>query len=566
MKETPFDDLPDEGGAALDLLLTEAATGIWRRFMPNGSTLKLATSVGRHPDQVARTVMGAAKEYAKIARGRSQVVPGKSDRRFSEPGWTDNSLLRAILQGYLVTSDAATRVVESADLDERDRERVEFVLENLIDALAPNNLPTLNPLWWKALIDTGGKSVLRGAKHFAQDMMSAPRVPQMVDVRPFQVGHNIAATRGGVVLRTPQFELIHYYPRAPEVARTPLLIVPPVINKFYVVDLSPHRSMVEYLLDQGQQVFAISWRNPDVRHRDWGFDIYGTAVRSAIGAVLAITDSPSTHMMSMCSGAALSSMLAAHMVAIGEGDKIATFSMGVAVLDQSGGGTVNSLADEKTARRAVKSSATKGYLDGASLSEIFAWLRPNDLIWNYWVNNYLQGRKPAAFDILFWNADATRMSAKLHADFINLFVDNKLVQPGAGMMLGTPVDLSTVKADSYIVAGIADHICPWQSCYASTQLLGGDARFILSRSGHVACLVNPPGNPKATYRAGESGTNPEDANEWLENATTVQGSWWGDYAAWLSARGGGRRVAPTDVGNEDFPVVDTAPGSYVFDK
>ena len=370
-------------------------------------------------------------------------------------------------------------------------------------------------------------------------MARAPRVPAMVDTSAFEVGRNLAATPGAVVLRTEMFELIQYAPQTDQVRRTPLLIVPPTINKNYALDLAPGRSLVEYLVRQGQQVFMISWRNPDARHADWGLDAYVGAVLEALDAVERVAGVESTALTGVCSGGIIASLAAAHLAATGGQDRLAAFTLLVTVLDNAQAGTSAALVDQSLAEAAKAMSRRRGYLDGRALAEVFAWLRPGDLIWNYWVNNYLLGKQPPAFDILFWNADTTRMTARLHADFIDIGLGNGLVTPGAVTVLGTPVDLSRVGVDAYVVAGIADHITPWQNCYRSAQLLGGDTRFVLSTSGHIAALVNPPDNPKATFQTNKDTT--VDAQQWLQSARTQQGSWWPDFAAWLAERSG----APT---------------------
>src|SRR2546423_1458716 len=288
-----------------------------------------------------------------------------------------------------------------------------------------------------------------------------------------------------------------------------------MINKFYVTDLAPGRSLIEYLVAQGHQVFAISWRNPDARHRDWGTDAYGQAIVDALNAARSICGVEKASIFALCSGGIVSSMAAAHLADTGGLEQLASLYLGVTVLDQVQQGTVAALADEHAAALAIAASRSRGYLDGRSLAEVFAWLRANDLIWNYWVNNYLQGKPPPAFDILYWNADTTRMTAQLHQDFVSVAMSNGLTTPGGATMLGTEIDLSKVTADSYVVAGIADHICPWQSCYRSTQLLGGNSRFVLSTSGHIAALVNPPGNKKSSFQTTkESADNPADPPEW----------------------------------------------------
>jgi polyhydroxyalkanoate synthase len=285
------------------------------------------------------------------------------------------------------------------------------------------------------------------------------------------------------------FELIQYAAQTDDVRETPILMVPPTINKFYVLDLAPGRSVVEHLVRQGQQVFMLSWRNPTARHAEWNLDTYVHAVLEAFDVVRQATQSPTAAVLGTCSGGIITSMAAAYLSSVGRGDELAALTLLVTVLDQAGAGTTNALLDRGRADAASAMSRRKGYLDGAVLAEVFAWLRPNDLIWNYWVNNYLLGRKPPAFDVLFWNADTTRMPAALHRDFLDLSLENTLVTPGAATVRGVPVDLGKITTDAYVVAGVADHITPWQSCYKTTGLLGGKTAFVLSTSGHIAALI-----------------------------------------------------------------------------
>jgi poly(3-hydroxyalkanoate) synthetase len=316
-------------------------------------------------------------------------------------------------------------------------------------------------------------------------------------------------------------------------------------------------------------VFAISWRNPDARHRDWGTDAYGQAIVDALNAARSICGAAKASIFALCSGGIVSSMVAAHLADTGGLEQLASLYLGVAVLDQVQEGTVAALADEQAAALAVAASRSRGYLDGRSLAEVFAWLRANDLIWNYWVNNYLQGKTPPPFDILYWNADTTRLPAALHRDFINIALTSALAKPDAVTMLGSPVDLSRVDVDSYLVAGIADHLCPWQSCYRSTQLLGGDVTFVLSTSGHIASMINPPDNPKARFQvapATADPANPPDPRQWLQAAETVQGSWWPHYSSWLAERSGGEKDRPDQLGDQGFEPMEPAPGLYVLDR
>ena len=562
-----------ESAAALDLLLTQAALGPLQRFFPGRSALRFAAALASRPGLVAGRASSLAAELARVAGGDSAVAPAAKDRRFTDPAWTGNPVLHRVMQAYLATGAAASDLVEAAPLDWRDAERMRFAVGNLLDALAPSNSPLLSPEAWKAAIDSGGASILTGARHLAGDLAAPPRVPSMVPPDAFTVGTDLAATPGAVVLRTPVYELIQYQPATETVRELPLLIVPPTINKYYILDLAPGRSMIEYLTAQGQQVFVMSWRNPDERHAVWGFGKYTEAIIEAMEAVAGICSADAVHLLAACSGGILASLTAAALTdrsraaaaaAAGAADdnpRLASLTLLVTMLDQARTDAVGALVDESTAQAAIAASARKGYLDGHRLAEIFAWLRPGDLIWNYWVNNYLLGREPAKFDILFWNADTTRMTAGLHRDFVRTALNNALASPGGLTVLGTEIDLSHVDLDSYVVAGVADHICPWQSCYRSAQLLGGKTRFVLSSSGHIAALVNPADNKKSGYQVSDDVT--ADAESWQRAAPAERGSWWPDFASWLGARSGGQIPAPPELGDKSYPVIEAAPGSYV---
>jgi polyhydroxyalkanoate synthase subunit PhaC len=553
----------EELAAPLDLLLTSSAIGIAERVMPNVSWSRFALALARRPRTVASRAKQLAGELVAIAERRSDLAPAKGDKRFADPAWEGNPLLKATMQAYLATNNTVNQLFSDADLDWRDAERIRFLLDLLTEGLAPSNNPLLNPLAYKALIDTGGRSAVRGVRHFLADMAAAPRVPSMVPSDAFTVGKTVAVTPGSVVYRSEVFELIQYTPQTDEVWSVPLLMVPPVINKFYILDIAPGRSMIEYFVRQGQQVFAISWRNPTAEQRDWDFDTYGQAILDALRAVEKITGTDRTHLQASCSGGILAAMTAAHLNAIGQGDRLASLTLMVTVLDQRKAGFAAAALDEEMANIAIALSARKGYLDGSSLAEVFAWLRPTDLVWRYWVNNYVEGKMPAAFDVLFWNADTTRMAAGLHRDMVLTGLHNSLTSPGAATMLGSPVDLSKLATDAYVVAGIADHISPWQACYRSARLLGSDnVRFVLSSSGHIAALVNPPGNPRASYRTG--GVDEPDPGAWAESADRHTDSWWPDFDAWLAERGGAKTAAPEALGGAGMKPLEPAPGSYVL--
>ena len=547
--------------SGLDTMLTDATRGPLRRLLPGRAAVKLAAKLGTRPDTVVTRGAQLAAELAKVGLGRSELAPAKGDRRFKDDAWQGNPAFRRLLQGYLATGQALDGLIDDAGLDWRSERQIRFAAENVLDALAPSNAPMTNPAVWKAALDTGGRNFARGAANFARDMAKPPRIPSMVDTSAFTVGEDIAVTPGQVVLRSPVFELLQYKPQTKKVRERPLLLTPPMINKYYIADLAPGRSMMEHAVKHGQQVFAISWRNPTERHADWDLDTYAGAVLEALEAVEAITGSGSTHVMGLCAGGIVLSTVVAHLAATGQQDRIAGLTLGVTVLDQHNAGTTGAFMGQNTAIAATAESARKGYLSGRSLAGVFAWLRPNDLIWNYWVSNYLMGKKPPAFDILFWNADATNLPAALHRDFLRLALDNSLTQPGAATVLGTPVDLSKITVDTYVVAGIADHITPWQNAYRTVNLLGSPPRFVLSTSGHIAALVNPPGNEKASFRVNDE--LPEEPEAWLKSASQTPGSWWDDWTKWLGERSGEKRSARKQLGGKGYRPLGEAPGSYV---
>ena len=342
--------------------------------------------------------------------------------------------------------------------------------------------------------------------------------------------------------------------------------MPPTINKYYVIDLAPERSLVEHLVCQGQQVYCISWRNPDERHAEWGLDTYAAGDPRGDDRRQDISRQDQVALLGICSGGMIASMVLAHLAATGDLDRVAAFSLAVTVLDQDQAGLPSALLSHKAAAASTRASAEKGYLDGRALAEVFAWLRPNDLIWNYWVNNYLLGHAPKAFDILYWNADSVRMTAAMHRDFMDLAIHNSLAQPGGPpRLLGTEVDLGKVDVDTYVVAGIADHLCAWESCYRTTQLLGGDSRFVLSTSGHIAAMVNPPGNPKASFQTAPD--NPRRRRRLAGRGRQDPGHLVGRLRrlARRAHRPRARQAAPARARPRTSRVCD-APGTYVHDR
>ena len=548
--------------SALDVMLTDATVGGPSRALRPAMAAELAIGLARHPQRAARRLGGLGLELAGVARGRSDVRPSKRDRRFADQAWESNWLLRRLLQAHLATSDAVDGLISDAELDWRHERQARFAAGNLLDALAPSNFPWSNPVVIRESVDQGGLNLVRGARNFLRDF---PRLPATVDTSKFTVGENLAVTPGSVVLRTDVFELIQYTPQTQTVREVPLLLAPPTINKFYVLDLAPGRSMAQWLVGQGQQVFAISWRNPGAEQGHFDLDTYCAAVLEARDAVAAITGQPAVHLNGACSGGIISAGVVGHLAAQGRLGEVASLTLLVAALDNERAGTAAALVGRETAAAAVADSARRGYLDGQALSGVFTWLRPNDLVWNYVVNNYLLGKDPPAFDVLFWNQDTVRLAAGLHRDFIHLSLGNSLARPGALEVLDTPVDLGAVDVDSYIVAGSTDHIIPWENAYRSTQLLGGEPRFVLSSSGHIQALVNPPSEAsRSSYRVAEA--HPESPDAWTELAATRNGSWWPDYEAWLAARSGELRPAPKRLGSARYKPLRKAPGSYVHES
>lgn len=550
--------------AGLDVLLTDAAVGRGaRRFVQPRAVAAVGAGLARHPRGVARRARALGTELAHVAAGDSQQAPTRGDRRFSDEAWGKNWLLRRVMQGYLAVGDTVDGAISDAQLDWQTERQARFAASNVLDALAPTNFPWSNPAVLRTIVDEGGANLVRGARRFAADVAWPPRLPQSVDTEGFEVGGNLAVSSGSVVLRTEVFELIQYKPTTPDVREVPLLFVPPTINKYYVLDLRPGRSMVEYLVASGQQVFVISWRNPGEAEGHFDLDTYADVVLEARQAVADITGQGAVHLNAACSGGIIAAGALGHLAAQETLGDVASLTLFVCSLDNERAGTVGALTSREAAAAAVAESARRGYLDGQALAGVFAWLRPNDLVWNYVVNNYLLGRRPPAFDVLFWNQDVVRLAAGLHRDFVRLALDNSMTRAGGVEVLGTPVDLGHVDVDTYIVAGLNDHIIPWQNAYQSTQLLGGEKRFVLSTSGHIQALVNPPApDSRSSYRTATE--HPADPQDFLAGAAKLPGSWWPDYVEWLQQRSGELRPAPKKLGGAGHRALGKAPGTYVL--
>jgi polyhydroxyalkanoate synthase len=524
------------------------------------STRQVLVQALRQPLHSTRHVAHFGVQLKNVLLGQADLKPEDGDRRFADPAWSHNPLYRRYMQLYLAWRQELHDWIEHSNLPPQDISRGHFVINLLTEALAPSN-SLANPAALKRFFETGGKSLLDGLGHLAKDLVNNGGLPSQVNMEAFEVGKNLALTEGAVVFRNDLLELIQYRPSTEQVHARPLLIVPPQINKFYVFDLSPDKSLVRFALRSGLQTFILSWRNPTKTQREWGLSTYIDALKEAVEAVLAITGSTDLNMLGACSGGITTAALLGHYAARGE-QPIHALTLLVSVLDTEIETQFSLFVDEQTLEAAKRRSYQAGVLEGRDLAKLFAWMRPNDLIWNYWVNNYLLGRQPPAFDILYWNNDNTRLPAALHGDLLDIFKHNPLTRPGGLEVCGTPIDLQRVTVDSFCVAGINDHITPWDAVYRSLLLLGGERRFILSNAGHIQAILNPPGNPKAHYF--ENGRLSADPRAWYYDARKVEGSWWPEWLAWIQARSGEQRPTRMSIGNARYPALEAAPGTYVL--
>jgi polyhydroxyalkanoate synthase subunit PhaC len=447
----------------------------------------------------------------------------------------------------------------------RDAERARFIVSLLVDAAAPTNTLPGNPAAVKKALDTGGASLLRGLEHFTGDMARNGGLPAQVDASQFAVGKNLATTPGEVVHRTPVMELIRYRPMTDTVHERPLLIAPPQINKYYIFDLVPEKSLVQLALKGGVQTFAISWKNPSAAERRYGLDTYVAALEEATDVIREITGAEDINIWGACSGGITVSAYLANLAARGE-RKVHSATIAVCVLDMAvaQNTTAGMFVTPEAIIAAKSASQLAGVVEGQELARMFAWMRPNDLIWNYWVNNYLLGNDPPAFDILYWNNDTTHLPAQLHADFLALIDSNPYVNPGRLKVCGHLLDMRQVDIDSYVVAGITDHITPWQGCYETAKLYGKHSTFVLANSGHIQSLLNPPNNPKAFFWTATA--EADDPRAWQAQAEQRAGSWWPHWLEWITARSGERKPAPASLGTTELPPLDAAPGRYVMEK
>ncbi|OCR26888.1 poly(R)-hydroxyalkanoic acid synthase [Pseudomonas syringae] len=516
----------------------------------------------KQPWHSAKHVAHFGLELKNVLLGKSALQPDSDDRRFLDPAWSQNPLYRRYLQTYLAWRKELHEWVGSSNLSPQDISRGHFVINLLTEAMSPTN-SAANPAAVKRFFETGGKSVLDGLSHLAKDLVHNGGMPSQVNMDAFEVGKSLGTTEGAVVYRNDVLELIQYKPITEQVYERPLLVVPPQINKFYVFDLSPEKSLARFCLRSQVQTFIVSWRNPTKAQREWGLSTYIDALKDAVEVVMAITGSKDINMLGACSGGITCTALLGHYAALGE-QKVNALTLLVSVLDTTLDSDVALFVDEQTLESAKRHSYQAGVLEGRDMAKIFAWMRPNDLIWNYWVNNYLLGNEPPVFDILFWNNDTTRLPAAFHGDLIEMFKNNPLIRPNALEVCGTPIDLKQVTSDVFCLAGTNDHITPWLSCYKSAQLFGGKTEFVLSSSGHIQSILNPPGNPKSRYMTNTD--MPADPKVWQENGTKHTDSWWLHWQTWQAERSGKLKKTPAQLGNKTWPAGEASPGTYVHER
>jgi polyhydroxyalkanoate synthase len=518
------------------------------------------------PRSVARETRRLAGDTIRILAGKSDRAPGKGDRRFSDAAWAQNPAFRRVCQEYLSLCESVGHLVDDLDGSGRswqDAERARFVANIVTSAAAPTNFLASNPAALKRAFDTGGLSVARGARQWWRDVRENGGMPAQTDRGAFEVGTDLAVTPGAVVDRDELAEIIQYTPATAAVRRQPVLIIPPPIGRYYFLDLRAGRSFVEYAVSRGLQVFMISWRNPDPGMGDLGMDSYAARILSAMDVVSEICGTPDLSTVGFCAGGILMSTVLNRLAATGAG-RVRAASFAVTLLDFDSRAALGAFSAPRLLELAQKRSRRAGVITGRQLGNVFSWMRPDDLVFNYWVSNYLMGDPLPVFDILAWNADSTNLPARLHAEFLDIFKRNTLCQPGAVEVLGSGVDLSQITIPTFVTGAMTDHLTPWKGCYRTTELVGGPSTFVLSNAGHIASLVNPPGNPKATYYiGGEAGAGPDT---WFKSAAKRAGTWWEVWADWTLERSGDEAPAPAEPGSAAHPALVPAPGWYVRDR
>ena len=492
------------------------------------------------------------------------VEPAADDKRFKDAAWSEEAIFDFIKQSYLLSSNWVQETVRDVDgLDAGTRDKVEFYTRQFVDALSPGNFAATNPKVLQKTIDTKGENLVQGLDHLLNDLEKGEgklRI-SMSDTEAFRLGENVATTPGKVVFQNDLMQLIQYAPGADKVFKTPLLIVPPWINKFYILDLQPKNSFIKWAVDQGHTVFVISWVNPDQRHTEKRFDDYMLeGPLAALDAIAAATGEAKINVIGYCIGGTLTACTLAYMAAKGD-DRVKSATFFTTMVDFEEPGELSVFIDEEQLQRLEQHMEKTGFLDGSHMAQVFNMMRDNDLIWSFVINNYLMGREPLAFDLLYWNSDSTRMPAMMHSLYLRkMYLENQLVAPGGISLDGVPLDLTKIKTPAYIASTKDDHIAPWKATYRTTQLYAGPVKFVLSASGHIAGIVNPPAANKYCYWS--NAKKPKDPDAWLAAAKRHDGSWWPDWQRWVKKHAGAM-VPAREPGDGKLKAIEDAPGSYV---
>ena len=535
-----------------------------------GDSLKGFTKLQIPPTELTRIQAAYVQEAAQLWNGAltGSIAPTPGDRRFSSAEWSSQPMSGFTAALYLLNARTLMQMAEAVDGDAKTRARVRFSVQQWIDAAAPSNYLALNPDAQKKALDTKGESIALGMQHLIADMRQG-HVSQ-TDESLFEVGRNVATTEGAVVFENELFQLLEYKPLTEQVHERPMLFVPPCINKYYILDLQPDNSVIRYTVAQGHRVFVLSWRNPDesLAAKTWD-DYTEDAVIKAIRVVQEIGGTDTIDMLGFCVGGTLLTCALAVLAARGE-QPAASVTLLTSFLDFSATGILDLFVDEALVRMreiTLGADAPKGpaLLKGKELATTFSFLRPNDLVWNYVVGNYLKGETPPPFDLLYWNSDSTNLPGPMYCWYLrNTYLEDKLKVPGALTVCGEKVDLGKIKAPFYLYASREDHIVPWDSSYLNTRVLKGKLRFVLGASGHIAGVINPPAKKKRSHWTNDKLA--PTAQGWLDGATEHVGSWWPDWSEWLKAHAGKLKAAPKTYGNRKYKSIEPAPGRYVKQK
>ena len=497
-------------------------------------------------------------------------VKALADRRFAAPAWSANPASNFVAQLYLLNAKTLQQLADKVEGEEKSRQRVKFAVQQFVDAASPSNFLAFNPEAQALALQTKGESLSKGLQQLWGDVQRG-HVSQ-TDESAFEVGRNVATSEGSIVFENPFFQLIEYKPLTPQIYTRPLLMVPPCINKFYILDLQPENSLIRYAVEQGHRVFVISWRNPDDSCKGWTWDDYiEHAAIKAISVVQEISGQGTINTLGFCVGGTILSTALAVLAARGE-QPAQSITLLTTLIDFSSNGILDLFVDEKMVQSREKSigaNAPKGpgLLKGQELATTFSFLRQNDLVWNYVVGNYLKGEAPPPFDLLYWNGDSTNMAGPMYCWYLrHTYLQNELKEPGRLTVCGEQIDLAAINAPVYIYGSREDHIVPWDSAYRSTQVFSGKKRFVLGASGHIAGVINPPAKNKRSHWLGKTAALPTAAGQWMDTAVEHPGSWWTDWAGWLASHADTKQPAPKAPGNRKYPAIEPAPGRYVKQK